>query len=287
MRPTTAMVLLLVAALVMVACGPSTPPAAPLPTEVSTQRVAYGGGPDQWVDVTVPVGEGPFGVVVLLHGGYWYEQFRADLMEALAADVVLRGFAAANVEYRRVGGAGGWPETFEDVAAGIDALADADPRLDLDRVVVVGHSAGGQLALWSAGRDQLPADAPGASPVVEPCAAVGQAAVADLAEGALLGLGGGAVQDLLGGGPSEVGERYDVADPARLLPLGVPVLLVHGEADRIVPPSMSAGFAEAARAAGDDVTLQPVDGDHFVVLDPDDDAWSQTMDWLTARCLTT
>ncbi len=282
---------LLGGALVLAGCATGVPapvrdasaPDQPVDAPVTT-RVAYGDHADQWVDLTVPAGEGPFPVVVLLHGGFWLEQYEADLMEPLAADVVARGWAAANVEYRRVGGAGGWPMTFEDVAAAIDALASVEAAVDLDRVVLVGHSAGGHLALWGAGRDRLPPDAPGADPVVRPCAVVSQAGVADLAESALLDLGGGAARSLMGGGPETVGERYDVGDPARLLPLGVPVLVVHGTGDRIVPPSLSASFVDAAEAAGDEVTHLPVDGDHFVVLDPGDTAWTQTVDWMTRTC---
>ncbi len=110
-------------------------------------QLAYGDTDEQVVDVAWPEGDdGPYPVVVLLHGGFWRQRYGKDLMIPLARDAVMRGYATANVEYRRVGGAGGWPATFEDVAAAVDELADADAPLDLARVVVVGHSAGGHLA---------------------------------------------------------------------------------------------------------------------------------------------
>ena len=236
--------------------------------------VRYGDHPDQVANLHLPASAaGPHPCVVLVHGGFWRERWDRTLMTPLALDLVRRGLAAWNLEYRRVGqDGGGWPGTLLDVAAGIDALADV-PELDASRVVVVGHSAGGQLALWTAARTRLPAGAPGAGPRVVPLAVVSQAGVCDLAAGARDGLGAGAVQELMGGDPDEMTERYGVASPAQLLPLGAPQLLVHGLRDDVVPLSQSRSYAGAARAAGDAVELLEPDADHFDVIDPGHPAW--------------
>ena len=196
--------------------------------------MAYGPGADRFGELWRPAGEGPWPVVVLLHGGFWRAQRTLELMRPLAADLAGRGFAAWNLEYRRVGQpGGGWPGTCEDVAAGLDHLAGLAGRepLDLDRLVVAGHSAGGHLALWSAARPGLPAGAPGAGPLVAPRLAVSLAGVCDLHAGAAGGIGEGAVAEFLGATPDQAPERYLLASPRARLPLGVAQLLVHGDAD--------------------------------------------------------
>jgi len=240
------------------------------------ERCAYGDEPDQFAELWLPDGDGPHPVVVLVHGGYWRERYRLDVMNALAADLRSAGLAVWNLEYRRVGGRGGWPATFADVADGLDALVDhAGPaRLAMDRVAIVGHSAGGHLALWLAARGGLPAGAPGAGPRLVPALAVALAGVADLHEGARLGLSGGAVAALLGGGPEEVGERYALASPTARTPLGVPQLLVHGDRDDSVPLDLSRRHHAAAVAAGDECELVELPGvDHFALIDPASAAW--------------
>jgi acetyl esterase/lipase len=228
------------------------------------------------MDLTRPAGSGPAPVAVLLHGGYWRAQYTKRLMAPMAAGLAARGWAAANVEYRRVGlggGGGGWPATFEDVAAAVDHLADVD-GLDLDRVVTVGHSAGGHLALWAAGRHRLPPGTPGAGPVVAIQRAVSLAGVVDLVEADRLGLGAGAVPALLGGRAATVPGRYAVASPAALLPLGVAQVLVHGDADGVVPLGLSERYVSAAVAAGDDVRLVTLRGvDHMAVIQPRGAPW--------------
>lgn len=245
-------------------------------------QLSYGPSDEQVVDLRWPEqGEGPFPVVVLVHGGFWRQQYGRDLMVPLSRDALIRGYATANVEYRRVGGDGGWPATFADVAAAVDALADADAPIDLDRVVVVGHSAGGHLAAWVASRAAIPAGEVGADPVVTPCAAVSQAGVVALADAARAGVGAGAVRDLLGGDPDEVPDRYAVADPSALAPPPVPVLLVHAPGDDNVPISQSEAYADRAGAQAE---LVRVDGDHFTVIDPGDASWELTMEWVAGRC---
>ncbi|WP_199734854.1 S9 family peptidase [Cellulomonas sp. PhB143] len=181
---------------------------------------------------------------------------------------------------------GGWPATFDDVAAATDLLPRALDEAGVARgtVAVVGHSAGGALALWLAARGSLPDGAPGASPVVVPDLVVSQAGVDDLTEAAEQGAGGGAVEDLMGGTPAAVGDRYDLADPARLVPLGVPTLVVTGADDTTVPPGLTTAYGEAARAAGDDVTVEVVPGEeHLDQLDPASRSWRRTREWLDAR----
>lgn len=245
---------------------------------------AYGDHPHQVVDLWRPADRvTPTPVVALIHGGYWRPGFDRSLMDPLAADVVDRGWAAWNVDYRPAGDGtgGGWPGTFADVATAIDRLdraARAGRGLDLDRVVTVGHSAGGCLALWAAARAGLPAEAPGGSPAVVVRAAVSQAGVNDLVAGVEDGLGGGAVVDLMGSTPDEDKGRYALASPAARLPIGVPQVLVHGTADDVVPLDQSEAYARAAVAAGDQAELIVVDGaDHFDVIDPGHEAWRRVV----------
>jgi acetyl esterase/lipase len=240
---------------------------------------AYGPGTDRFGELWRPAGDGPWPVVALLHGGFWRARRTLELMRPLAADLAGRGLAAWNLEYRRVGQpGGGWPGTFQDVAAGLDhlaALAGREP-LDLDRLVVAGHSAGGHLALWSAARPGLPAGAPGAGPRVVPRLAVSLAGVCDLAAGADDGLGEGAVAELLGATPGQNPARYRLASPLARLPLGVAQLLVHGDADTRVPVAQSRAYAAAAAAAGDPVELVELAGaGHMDVIDPASPAWAE------------
>jgi acetyl esterase/lipase len=208
-------------------------------------------------------------VAVLIHGGYWRARYGRALEKAVAGDLRRRGYAAWNVEYRRLGRGqgGGWPATFDDVGAAIDFLAELDdPGLDLGDVVAVGHSAGGQLALWAARRRDARV------PIRR---VVGQAAVCDLEAAA------DRAHELLGGTPDEVPERYAAADPMRGLPLGVPVLLVHGADDDTVPVRRSREYAAAARKAGDRVELvEPSPGGHMAHIDPRSEAWRVAAAWI-------
>ena len=248
-----------------------------------TTTVAYGPHPDQFLELTLPAGEEPAPVVVVLHGGFWRAAYGVDLARPLAADLAAAGFAAVAVEYRRVGAGGGWPETVEDVAAALDALPGLDEaaRLDLADVTVVGHSAGGHLAAWAAGRPLLPAGAPGAGPRVRVAAAVLQAGVLDLQRADEQGLGRGAVREFLGGAPTA--EQLALASPVRLLPTGAQVLCVHGTGDVVVPPEQSERYAQAAEQAGERVEVRLVPGDHMVLIDPAGQAWGVVREWLRTR----
>jgi acetyl esterase/lipase len=231
-----------------------------------------------------PAADGPFPVAVLVHGGFWRQRYGRDLYVAIVRDLVDRGWAAWNVEYRRLGGGGGWPDTFEDVAAAVDALADGGDALDRGRVVAIGHSAGGQLAVWLAARPGLPAGASGAAPRVRLTGAVAQAGALDLHELSRLGTSRGVVHELLEGTPAEVPDRYELTSPARRLPIGVPLLVVHGACDDDVPVHVSREFAAAADAAGDDCTLVVVDDEgHYEHLEPGSRCWAAVVDWLSCR----
>jgi acetyl esterase/lipase len=225
----------------------------------------------------------PWPVAVLIHGGFWRARYDLRLEDRLVEDLAGRGWAVWNVEYRRLGrrSQGGWPATFEDVADGIDQLGKLDAPLDLARVVAIGHSAGGHLALWAAARRGLPAGAPGAEPAVRPAGAVAQAGVADLREAARLGLSRGAALSLLGGPPGKLPRRYDLASPLERLPLGVPQLLVHGDADDAVPIELSRRYAARAAEGGDRCELVELPGcGHFEHLDPTTPAWGVVTEWL-------
>jgi acetyl esterase/lipase len=246
-------------------------------------RMAYGDGLYQFGDLRLPAGPGPHPVAVVVHGGFWRAKYDLEHVGHLCADLARRGLATWSLEYRRVGHAGGgWPGTLEDVARGADFLRTLAGRypLDLTRVVALGHSAGGHLALWLAARGRIPSGEPLASP--HPLAlrgVVALAGVVDLERAHALRLGDGIVETFLGGPPSAVPERYRLASPAALLPLGVPQVLVHGTEDDTVPFSLSAGYVERASALGDSARLVPLpDAGHFEVIDPRAREWAQVVE---------
>jgi acetyl esterase/lipase len=209
-------------------------------------------------------------VICLLHGGFWRQRYARDQMNAVAEDLVRRGWAVWNLEYRRLGGGGGWPQTADDVVAGIDRLATV-PGIG-QPVIAVGHSAGGHLALWAAGQRTAR---------VRLAGAVGLAPVADLVRAHELGLSGNVVAQLLGGSPAEHPERYVMASPLARLPTGVRQLVVHGSADDVVPIEIGRRYVEAARAAGDDAALAELPGcGHMEFLDPASAAHATLCRWL-------
>lgn len=230
-----------------------------------TSRLTYGEHPAQWADLHRPTGASR-GVVVVLHGGFWKAAYDASLGRPLADDLAARGWTALNVEYRRVGDGGGWPATFDDVAAAIDLLADQD--VDTSTVVALGHSAGGHLAAWAAARGRFDRWA-GGVPVTH---VVSQAGVLDLTAAHEQGLGSGAALGLMGVGPDAA--AYDLADPVRQVPLDVPLWAVHAPDDDTVPFAQAVGYVRAATAAGAEATLVEVTGGHFGVIDTASEAWA-------------
>ena len=249
--------------------------AEPPPADV---RIRYGPDPLHFGDLRVPADPGLHPVVVVVHGGFWRPQYDLGHVGHLCADLTARGVATWSLEYRRLGQPfGGWPGTFHDVALGTDALRDIAPAYDLDltRVVAVGHSAGGQLALWLAGRPRLPLDSPLAGPSPLPIHwAVSLAGVVDLRRAWELNLGDGVVPQFIGGPPSAVPDRYATVSPIELLPLGVRQTLVHGTDDTSVPIELSERYVERAAELGDPATLVALDGaGHFELIDPGSDEW--------------
>ncbi|MFE9170702.1 alpha/beta hydrolase [Streptomyces kebangsaanensis] len=258
---------------------------------------AYGDHPDQVVDFYAPRGtpdsppspapSSPAPLVVVLHGGAWRSPYDRRHITPFADFLARRGFAVANVEYRRggttpaAGGeapvAGRWPDTFDDVAAALDALPalvrEALPRADIRRTVITGHSAGGHLALWAAARHVLPADAPWRTDGPAPLrGVVALAPIADFAVAEKLDVCGGAARQLLGGDEC-FEERRPYADPALLLPTGIATTLVQGRGDLDVPQAVAESYAEAAAKAGELVGLTLLEKvGHFSLIDPAADA---------------
>jgi acetyl esterase/lipase len=273
----------MIAAAAAVTLGAVSAACSPGPKEdtVKRQKYQYGEDPSQWGELFLPELAAPQGVVVVIHGGYWRSQYGAELGEPLAKDLAAHGMAAWNLEYRRAGNGGGWPNTFADVLAGIDKLGElaGEHGLGLDRVVALGHSAGGHLAVWAAGRSRLAglgapdadrqlmrrADDDGA---VQLTGVVSQSGVLDLAAAERLNLSNGAVSNFLGGSSQKYPKRHKFADPMSAVPLSVPIYAVHGTEDDDVPASQSETYAAAAKAAGAPVQLLKVPGDHFALIDP-------------------
>lgn len=239
----------------------------------------YGPGESQFGELWRPSGPAA-GTVVIVHGGFWRARYDLSLGRPLAADLVSRGYAVWNLEYRRSFAGGGWPATFLDVAAGIDLLLSLP--VDASRVVAVGHSAGGHLAVWAAGRDRLPPGAvPGSAPPrVALRGVVSQAGVLALADCARERVGQTAALDLMGGGPDELPEEYRLADPLVVAPIDVPVLCLHSRADDAVPFSFSERYVTAAVAAGGSAVLHETHGDHFTLIDPGSADWAAVVDAL-------
>jgi acetyl esterase/lipase len=245
-------------------------------------RIRYGPAPSQFGELYEPDAPTPWPIVVAVHGGAWRNTETLSILDDACADLRDGGAAVWNVEYRRVGEpGGGYPGTFADVGAAVDHLAvlARDRPLDLDRVVVLGHSAGGTLALWAAGRATLPAGTPGAGPRVDPVAALCLAGVTDLVACAREGRVDGACSQLLGGLPSERPERYALTSPIERVPLGLPQVVVHGREDIVVPVEQSERYGAAAERSGDPVTLELIDGaNHFSLIETDQPAWSLVVD---------
>ncbi len=242
-------------------------------------REAYGPAPSQHLWIRRPAGSERLRALVMIHGGYWRAAYDAAHVGHLCADLARRGWATVALEYRRIGEEGGaWPGTLNDVTAALEALPGLASKhgLDLGRSVWMGHSAGGHLALWAVTRSA----APGAlkRPSWRPRRVVGLAPVSDLVEADKLQLSRHVTLELLGGPAREQPGRYADGSPAAHLPLGVPMVVIHGTKDNVVPLAMNRSFVERARKAGDDIHLvMPEDADHFDVIDPQSKAWVQVL----------
>lgn len=239
--------------------------------------ISYGDSALQVVDLWLPPGDGPHPTVLMVHGGCWQTEI-ADrrIMNWIAADLRQRGIAVWNIDYRGVDRpGGGYPGTFQDAAAAADALRDHAARyhLDISRLVATGHSAGGHLALWLAGRSRLPAGSPLRSSDPLPIhAVVALGGLPDLEEAARppgSGCGTEVIARISGNG------RYAETSVPRLAPLGVPQVMVNGLQDRIIPVAYAEGYAAPMRTAGDDVRVRFVDRTgHVELITPDSAAWA-------------
>jgi len=255
------------------------------PRSAATLARHYGLEPDQVAELFLPKREGPIRTVVLIHGGCWLAKIPGTvLMDYLAEDLRKRGFAVWNIDYRRIGeNGGGYPGTFLDVAKAMDTLRDIAPayKLDLSRLFVVGHSAGGHLAVWAAARPHLPHDSvlyeTDPLPVSAVVSLAGINDLADYRDHGPSACGGPSTIDSLVGPPS--GTRKDVyadTSPSRLLPIGARQVLVSGSLDPIVPPRFAKNYGAMAKASGDKVELLTIAGaGHFELIDPTSDAWKQ------------
>ncbi|MFJ8944148.1 alpha/beta hydrolase [Streptomyces sp. NPDC102395] len=263
------------------------------PAVAPDATASYGDHPDQVIDFYAPrEGSAPTDTVpliVVLHGGAWRAPYDRQHITPFAAHLAERGFAVANVEYRRgqeqgpaqepahAPIAGRWPHTFDDVAAALDALPalarEALPQADPRRTVLTGHSAGGHLALWAAARHVLPADAPWRTGGPAPLrGVVALAPIADFEVAGKLDVCGNAARQLLGG-DEHFTERQPYADPALLLPTGIATTLVQGRTDLVVPQAVAESYADAAAKAGEMVGLTLLeDVGHFPLIDPLADA---------------
>ena len=254
-----------------------------LPQPAADEVISYGNDALQKAELRLPAGDGPYPVVIVVHGGCWLAEYDLGHISGLAAALTEAGMATWSIEYRRVGDAGGgWPGTFADVAAATDFLREIadDHDLDLERVVTVGHSAGGHLALWLAGRRWLAIDDPlrGEAPL-RIGGVVSLAGIPDLAAYASTTGCGAAVSELLDGDPTEVPDRVGRASPIELLPLGIPLILVTGEFDTVVPVDQAQSFQRAARQMGDEVEIREVGGaGHFELVDPGQTAFAVVRD---------
>lgn len=262
----------------------STPPPLPissieaieaLPKRAADRRLAYGNDPHQFGDLWLPAVSGaPAAVAVFLHGGCWLAKRTLDYAASFCGALADHGFAVWCPEYRRIGNpGGGFPGTFEDAGAAVDFVARiaAEFPIDRSRVVLMGHSAGGHLALWAAARHRIDGGSPLAAKA--PLAVGGVISLAGITDlEAYIGVGNAcsqSVEPLMGGLPDGVPDRYAAGNPLRLLPTGIAVRLIHGDADAIVPLDQPQRYLNAATRAGDDCQLKVFKGDgHFEVVAP-------------------
>jgi len=251
------------------------------PVAPAEHRIAYGSEMLQFGELRLPVVSERVPLIVLIHGGCWRSQYDLKHVGGTAAALVKEGFAVWTIEYRRVGDAnGGWPGTFDDIAHAVDhvrRLGTEFPQIDTERVVLMGHSAGGQLALWAASRKQNETVGLFRSsiPPLKVAGVVSLAGITDLAD---YGTGAGgcnqSVTPLLGGTFEQVPQRYRAVSPIERVPIGAFLRLVHGDADAIVPVAQSKDFLAHARIAGDRAELDVIKGaGHFDLLSPESAAW--------------
>ncbi|HEV7658481.1 MAG TPA: alpha/beta hydrolase [Allosphingosinicella sp.] len=256
------------------------------PRPAPSATIRYGADSLQVADLWLPAGAGPHPVVLMVHGGCWQTDIAdRSIMSWIADDLRRRGIAVWNIDYRGVDRpGGGYPGTFQDAAAAADALRDhaAEHRLDLTRIVAIGHSAGGHLALWLAGRPKLPAGSPLRTAHPLPIRSViSLGGLPDLEEAARSsnGCGNEVVVRLTGGVRAGRIDPFTDTSVPRLAPLGVAQVLINGLQDRIIPTAYAEGYAGPMRAAGDDVRVRMIDRTgHVELIAPETAAWAAAVE---------
>ena len=241
-------------------------------------RISYGPAPQQFGNLRLPIGAGPHPIVVFIHGGCWLSAFDIEHVGQAEVAIAEAGYAVWSIEYRRLGDdGGGWPGTYLDVGQGIDHLRElAQPHtLDLGRVVVAGHSAGGALALWAAARAKVDDQSALYTPDPLPVQAVfALAPAADLEAVQKRGSCGNAVRRLMGGTPVEHAERYRAASPMQLAPISVPQTLVIGGQDVVWAPPGRSYYHRAVTVGTEDVRIVDLpDSGHFEMVSPSTTSW--------------
>jgi acetyl esterase/lipase len=256
----------------------------PLPYD---ERIPYGPEARQFGELRLPEGPGPHPVAVVIHGGCWLSIADNSYMDPVAAALTDAGWATWNLEFRTIDRPGGsWPGIFQDVARGMDSLRELEDeyRLDLEHVVTVGHSSGGHLALWAAGRHRIPPDSDVYDPDPLPVQGViGLAGIADLEHYSSMRVEacGDTPSQLLGGQSPSESDRTAGASPAALVPTGVPQLLVTGDDDYAVPPAHGDAYAEGARSRGQDVVHHVIpNSSHFEIVAPWTEPWREAWEFI-------
>jgi acetyl esterase/lipase len=242
-------------------------------------RIRYGDSSSQFAELRFPKGKGPFPLLFVVHGGFWQSRYDLSHIGHLCADFTSKGIITCNIEYRRIDNpGGGWPGTFQDISLATGSVlqtTSSDQRFDHTRTTIVGHSAGGHLALWLMGKRRISKGSPLYSDHKQTItSSVSLAGVSDLRLALKQKLGHGIVTRLIGGTPEEHPDWYDAGSPIELLPTGARQILVHGTADDTVPVSQSEAYVEKAEKLGDRPTLVRLQGiGHYELIDPESEAW--------------
>jgi acetyl esterase/lipase len=242
-------------------------------------RVPYGRDPSQFADLRFPNGKGPFPLLFVVHGGFWQSAYDLSHIGHLCAAFTHKGIITSSIEYRRIGNpGGGWPGTFLDISLATRNILQEmskDSRFDQARTAIIGHSAGGHLALWLVGSHRISKGSHLHNDQKQDIRnAISLAGVSDLRLAWKKKLGHGTVTRLMGGTPDEQPDRYNAGSPIELIPTGATQILVHGTADDTVPVSQSEAFVEKAEKLGDRATLVKLEGvGHYEPIDPESEAW--------------
>ena len=280
-------------ALVLAACSSADRggPAPIVTPEIAVHRINYAtrgpGDPAQnWGDFYLPAGSQPpdsIPLVVLIHGGSWKSRLDAKTMTPFAKDLAKKGMAVFNIEYRRVGSGGGWPTTFQDVADALDYVVELNkqfPQITTDDELVVGHSAGAQLAAWAGTRNGLRGDEVGSKPLFRPKRVIALAGPLDMVYAA--NTGDRHIVAVLGGTPQQVPDRYRSVDPIENIDPTMPIVAVHGDSDRTVPMVLSQRYInEVERQHGIGEIIIAAGENHLSIVSPTSAVYPRILDIIT------